>query len=210
METLKVEGIEGLNVEAENEEVKPSLEYQKLLLEERNRSLGEKARNLVKFGCFSQKQETKVDFAKYEKILQNKKFKGTYDLYLDLKTMELVFIAPLVENKEGEAAKAPYAYDLIITEAMDDESYKQVCHAAKNNLRTVAGVLHKASFIAYFAYAAVEIYLFIYHLVTSTSTSILDVIAGAFYATSAHIAALVLIIPVLLIAHILYKNYQEK
>ncbi len=210
METVKVEGLEGLDVEKKEEDVKASLEFEKLLKAERDRSFSEKARNLVKFGCFNQKQETKIDFSKYEKVLQNKKYKGLYDLYLDLETMSLVFIAPLVENKEGEAAKAPYAYDMIITEAMDDETYKLVCHAAKNNLSTTAGVLYKASFITFFVYLAFEIYLFIYHLVTSASSSFGDVLAGAFYATGTHIAALTIMLPLLFIIHIKYKKYKER
>jgi hypothetical protein len=58
METLKIEKEEEFELEDEiKEEIKPSLEYEKLLAEERDRADNEKARNLVKFGCFSQKQE---------------------------------------------------------------------------------------------------------------------------------------------------------
>ncbi len=211
MESLKVEEMEELEVEnTEVEEVKPVLEYEKLLKEERDRADKEKALNLIKFGCFNQKQETNLDFSNFEKILQNKKFKGVYDLYRNLETMELVFVAPLVEKSETETVKAPYAYDVITTEYMDEETYKMVCHAAKNNLRNMTTFLYYSSFVAYICYAATFLFLFIYHLITSSSSTFLDVVAGAFYATAPHIAALVLMIPVLFFVSVKYKKYKEK
>ena len=204
METLKVEKEEEFELEEETKvEIKPSLEYEKLLREERDRADSEKARNLVKFGCFNQKQESKLDFASYEKINQNKKFKGLYDLYRDLNTMELVFIAPLVEKGEAQPNKAPYAYDLIVTEYMDEETYNLVCHAAKNNLSNVVSVLYKATFISYFAFALLTLVLFVWNWIDSSF------IAAAF-AVGAYVSAAILGVPLLFLVAVKYRKYKER
>ena len=62
MEQLKVEELEEVEkddfVQPEEKKLK---EYQKLLLAENNRQAYEKAVNLVKFGCFEQKEETELE-----------------------------------------------------------------------------------------------------------------------------------------------------
>ena len=204
METLKIEKEEEFELEDEiKEEIKPSLEYEKLLAEERDRADNEKARNLVKFGCFSQKQESKLDFTKYEKIAQKKKFKGVYDLYRNLETMELVFIAPLVEQKENANKMAPYAYDVITLEYMDNETYEAVCHAAKNNLSNPISILYKASFIVYFVYVLFTLGVTIYNMIDSN-------FATAMFACGALIAGAIIVLPLLALLAIKYKNYKAK
>ena len=204
METLKIEKEEEFELEDEiKEEIKPSLEYEKLLSEERDRADNEKARNWVKFGCFSQKQESKVDFTKFQKIAQKKKFKGVYDLYRNMETMELSFIAPLVEQKENANKMAPYAYDVITLEYMDNETYEAVCHAAKNNIRSLISVLYKASFICYFIYLAFSLFVVVYNWIIS------DFLTMTF-AAGTYIAGAVLAIPLLFLISVKYKKYLEK
>ena len=78
---------------------------------------------MVNAGCFNQVEEPVIDFSKYTRIETGRKFRGLYNLYQNNETMELVFICPLVENNKGDVDEkknmAPYAYDCIITEAMN-------------------------------------------------------------------------------------------
>ena len=153
MEQQKVEELEAVEQETFTVKPEPKLqEYEKLLLAESNRQNYEKALNLVKFGCFEQRTETTVDFNKYIKI-EGRKFKGFYELYQNLETMELVFICPLVEEDkadlENKKEVAPYAYDCIFTNAMDEETYQLVKDAAKKNLTSKTKVLFILSFVAY-------------------------------------------------------------
>ena len=69
MEQNQFEMLEEVDKDLEvNVEPQPELkEYEKLLLEERNRKDFERAKNLVKAGCFEQKAEKKLDFSKLEK-----------------------------------------------------------------------------------------------------------------------------------------------
>ncbi len=204
METLKIEKEEEFELEDEiKEEIKPSLEYEKLLSEERDRADNEKARNLVKFGCFNQKQESKLDFTKFQKIAQKKKFKGVYDLYRNLDTMELTFIAPLVEQKENANKMAPYAYDVITLEYMDNETYEAVCHAAKNNISSFVSVLYKATYISYCVFALFSVFIFLYKWIGENfSTALL--LGGPLLGFT------VLALPILVLMTIKYKKYLEK
>ena len=141
MEQNQFEGLEEVEMaEVKNEEEVSNLkEYEKLLLAERDREDYDKALTLIKFGCFSQKEETTVDYTKLEKV-SSKKYKGLYTLYRDLEKMQLLFIAELVENNKGDEDERkdlkPYAYDVIYLEAMDEETYKAVVHAGRNNVST--------------------------------------------------------------------------
>lgn len=141
MEQNQFEGLEEVEMaEVKNEEEVSNLkEYEKLLLAERDREDYDKALTLIKFGCFSQKEETTVDYTKLEKV-SSKKYKGLYTLYRDLEKMQLLFIAELVENNKGDEDERkdlkPYAYDVIYIEAMDEETYKAVVHAGRNNVST--------------------------------------------------------------------------
>ena len=147
MEQNKFEGLEEVEVsEVKTEDEVQSLkEYEKLLLAERDREDNEKALNLIKFGCFSQKEETTVDFSKLEKITTPKKYRGLYTLYRNLDNMQLLFIAELIENNKGDEDERkdlkPYAYDVIYLETMDEETYEAVCHAGKNNVSSLLSKL---------------------------------------------------------------------
>ena len=114
------------DIEVDPKEVKKLKEYEKLLILERNRKDFEKAKSLIKFGCFEQKNETTIDFSKLELIDTPKKYRGLYQLYRDLETMQLLFVCPLVENNKGDIDERkdlkPYAYDVIYIENMDNEN----------------------------------------------------------------------------------------
>ena len=190
-------------------------EYEKLLLAENNRQLTEKAVNLVKFGCFTQKEEPVVDFSKYTRIDMAKKFKGLYNLYQDNETMELVFICPLVENNKGDTNEkkdmAPYAYDCIITEAMDEETYEMVKHAAKNNISGFIPALRIAAYVVYLVVALLGLFVFLdYFLLQVDTQGFNSALLGALYYCGIFTAADFIGIPLLLLMEIKYRKYKER
>lgn len=192
-------------------------EYEKLLLAENNRALAEKAINLVKYGCFSQKEEPVVDFSKYTRIDMAKKFKGLYNLYQDDETMELVFICPLVENNKGDTNEkkdmAPYAYDCIITEAMDEETYEMVKHAAKNNINGLIPVLRIAAYVAYLLVLALGVFMWLDNFlvaVDNQANNFNNAVVLSIYYTSGFFAADVLGLPLLALMEIKYRKYKER
>lgn len=216
MEQNKFDELEPVEVEKTTADNEVKLkEYEKLLLAEANRKLREKAEALVDMGCFDQVQEPVVDFNNYEHVNYGKKYKGVYSLYQNKTTMELVFICPLVENNKGDVEEnksmKPYAYDCIVTEAMDDETYEAVCHAAKNNLSSSVKVLYRASFVAFFVMLAVTAFVFIYNLITlSSSSGFFGALAGALFYSATLFAIDVIMLPLLVLISIRYKKYKEQ
>ena len=216
MEQNKIDELEPVEVEnTVNKEEKQLKEYEKLLLAENNRELREKAETLVNIGCFNQVQIPVIDFNDYEHINYGNKYKGIYNLYQNKNTNELVFICPLVENNKGDVdedrSMKPYAYDCIVTEAMDDETYEAVCHAAKNNLSSSVKVLYKSSFITFFVMLALTLFVLIYNLVTlSSSNGFFAALAGALYYSAIFFAIDVIMLPLLVLISIKYKKYKDQ
>ena len=197
------------------EEIKELKEYEKLLLEERYRADFEKAVNLIKFGCFQQKEETVVDFTKYEKIDNKKKYKGLYTLYRNTENMDLVFICPLIENNKGDVdenkAMKPYAYDVLYLETVDEETYQILCKAAKNNLKSSFQILYKAAFICYFVAIAITIYLIIWSLINYSKTyDFAMTVAYAFTNSASFLIIDTLGLPLLLLMSIKYNKYKDQ
>ena len=214
MEQNQFEGLEEIEQEKKVTNTEKELkEYEKLLLAENDREATEKAKNLVDFGCFSQKEVTTIDFNDYIYIKQNKKFKGRYELYQNKETLELVFVCPLVENNKGDVdenrAMKPYAYDCLFVEQMDEETYKAVCHAAKNNIRTKISVLYKTSFIVFFVLLAITLFNFIYNLITS-SGSFLAIVNAAIYYSAPYFIGVAIMVPLLVLISIKYKKYKDQ
>ena len=214
MEQNNFEELEAVEVE-EAVNTEPQLkEYEKLLIAEANREDYEKAVNLVKFGCFEQKQLQEVDFSVLEKIPAEKKFKGLYSLYRNLETMEMVFVCPLVENNKGDVEEnkdmKPYAYDCLIVEAVDNETYQMVCKAAKNNISNFTTVLYKGSFIAYAVLLAITCYTFIFNLISYYAQGLTTALALALFYSATFVAAAVISVPLLVLISIKYKKYKEQ
>ena len=215
MEQNKIDELEPVEVEntSSNNEVKLK-EYEKLLLAEANRKLREKAETLVGMGCFNQVQESVIDFNNYEHINYGNKYKGVYNLYQNKDTMELVFICPLVENNKGDVdedrSMKPYAYDCIVTEAMDDETYEAVCHAAKNNLSSSVKVLYRTSFVTFFVMLAITLFVLIYNLISLSANGFLAALAGALFYSSTFFAIDVIMLPLLVLISIKYKKYKDQ
>ena len=216
MEQNQFEGLE--EVEQEDgliPEASPELkEYEKLLLAESNRQLAEKAVNLVKFGCFSQKEEPTVDFSKFTRIDMAKKFKGLYDLYQNDETNELVFICPLIENNKGDLEEkknmAPYAYDCIVTDAMDEETYQMVCKAAKNNISRFIPALRILSYVIYLLFAVSGAVVWFSFFITNVDSNFAQTLGVSCLYASGFIAGDIIALPLLFLMEIKYRGYKEQ
>ena len=181
-------------------------EYEKLLILERNRKDLDKAKNLVKFGCFEQKQENTLDFDMLELIPLAKKYRGLYQLYRNVDTMQLLFVCPLVEDNKGDTDERkdlkPYGYDVIYLEVMDNETYQMVSKAAKNNLSNVVSFGYRASFIIYFIYCAFTLAYFIYNLIAA--------LFGAFYYSASYFVGFLVATPILVLLMMKYRKYKAE
>ena len=216
MEELKVETLE----EVEVEKIKPAdevvvLEYEKLLLAERNRADFAKAKNLVKFGCFTQKQETTLAFDKLEKISTGKKYRGLYDLYRDLDNMQLLFVAPLVENNKGDVDEnknmKPYGYDVLYLDPVDDETYEMVKVAYRRNNKTLVSVLYHAAFASFFSFVFVGLFVLVYVFVTALTTggySFLQALTTGFQSSGIFLGSALVSLPLLMLATLKFRKYK--
>ena len=218
MEQNQFEGLEEVEV-AEvkgEEEVKGLLEYEKLLLAERDRQDYEKALNLIKFGCFEQKEITSLDFNHLEKI-NSKKYKGLYTLYRNLDNMQLLFVAELVENNQGDEQNErkdlkPYAYDVIFFEIMDEETYQAVVHAGRNNVSSVLSKLVITADIAEIIVTALAVLAIIGSAIigadgkyTGFSLVVYVLINSATFIVGAALGAALLVL-----MHIRYNKYKDQ
>ena len=213
MEELKVEQLE----EVEVEEVKPEnevkvLEYEKLLMTERNRADFQKAKNLIKYGCFEQKQEKEIDFEKFEQIKTEKKYRGLYTLYRSLENMQLVFVAPLVENNKGDVDEnlnmKPYGYDVIYLDPVDEETYQMVKKAYVRNNITLLGVLYKASFITFIALVVLGLFVFGFIFANYVNTDFLYAVSNGLQGSGIYFAGALVALPLLVLMSIKYKKYK--
>lgn len=216
MEQNQFEGLEEVEMTDVKpvEEIKELKEYEKLLIIERDRSDFEKAINMIKFGCFLQKEETAIDFNKLEKVNSEKKFKGLYTLYRNIETMEFVFVCPLIENNKGDVdenkAMKPYAYDVLYVETVDEETYQILCKAAKNNLRTYHSVLYKAAFITYFVSVAITLYLIIWGMIFYSQNNFFAILGNIFNLSGPFFIIDILGLPLLLLMSIKYKKFKDQ
>ena len=188
-------------------------EYEKLLLVETNRKEAEKANNLIKFGCFEQKEVETLDFSTLELVEGAKPYKGCYKLYRNTKTYELLYVLELVEDNKGDDNErtdlAPYAYDVIYIEQMDAETYKMVSQAAKRNLPSLISRLYVTSWVLYFVNVAVALSMVLYTVFTSQNT-IFNTLMSAIYTIQTNINAAIIATPLLALLSIKYKSYKEE
>ena len=215
MEQNQFEGLEAIEQEEVKLNLKPELkEYEKLLLAEQERQLVEKARALLSYGCFTQKEETVLDFTIYSR-LETKKYKGKYDLYQYIETGELVWICPLIEagdDDDKEKVKKPYAYDCVIIDKMDEETYQEVVKAANHNLRSLASVCYKGGVIGYIVLLVFTLVVFINNIIGyfDAGNSFFNAIAGSINSTGVFFGFDVLIALVLVVVSIKFKKYKNQ
>ncbi|MBQ3253552.1 MAG: hypothetical protein IJA65_03260 [Acholeplasmatales bacterium] len=214
MEQNNVETLEEVEVtEMKNEEQIETLkEYEKLLIEESNRVAYEKAANLVKIGCFTQKQENEVDFTNLEQITTTKKYKGLYSLYRDLNTMQLIFVCPLVENNKGDQEEnknmKPYAYDVLYVEVMDEETYEMVLKANKNTSNLIP-ILTKVTVISYIVYAVFSLIAGCIFFVDGVSNGFMNGLLYLSLYSGALIAGAIITLPLVVLLLIKSKQYKD-
>lgn len=213
--------MENVNLEIEEQELdlveetkEPTLkEYQKLLIIENDRKDAEKALNLLKFGCFEQKEVETVDFSVLELVEGAKAYKGAYKLYRNTETYELLYVLPLVEDNKGDENErtdlAPYAYDVICIEQMDAETYSMVYQAAKRNLPTFISRLYVTSWVLYIINALIALVMILYTLFTSQNT-IMDTLTLVFFYFGPYLAGALVTMPLMVLLTIKYKKYKEE
>jgi hypothetical protein len=220
MEQNQFDGLEDIETQTikPEDEIVHQKEYEKLLKLEEDRKNFEAASNLVKFGCFEQKEVLPQDlnFAKLEKSSYEKKYNASYDLYKDLETGQLLFILPLVENNQGDSnedkSMKPYAYDVLFVEQMSEETYEKVLKAGRNNLNSFAKFLLVSSYVFAITNIVLSIFVFFGALIyqtTTTSSSVFASILTAFMYAAPLFAGVVISIPLVCVAYIQFKKYKE-
>ena len=219
MEQNQFEGLEDVEVQEIKpiNEIKVKKEYEKLLQLEADREDYDKAKNLINFGCFEQKevQPTEINFANLEKLDIEKKFKGVYDLYRVVDTNQLLFVQPLVENNKAEGVDTdmkPYAYDVLYIEEMDNDTYKKVLKAGRNNLKSLTRSLYGLSLAFLIVDFILSLFIFfavlIYQTTVSSSTFI-SAVQVSFLYSGPLIAGFIIALPLATIMRINYKRYTE-
>ncbi len=195
-------------------------EYEKLLLDERDRKDVEKALNLVKFGCFFQDVKNELNFNELEQIKMAKKYRGRFDLYRNKDTLELLLVCPLVEDNKGDADERkdlkPYAYDVIAIEQMDNEAYVMVCKAAKNNLKSSVRLAYRFSIVFYIINVVVAACIVLYNIFQGIGNGVEDfkafinLIFSTFYYSGTYITGVLVASPLIALMMIKYKKYKDQ
>lgn len=195
-------------------------EYEKLLMDERDRKDLEKAKNLVSFGCFAQETKNEINFNELEQIKMDKKYKGRFDLFRNKDSLELFFICPLVEDNKGDVDERkdlkPYAYDVIAVEQMDNEAYQMVCKAAKNNLKSGVRFAYKSSLVLYFVNVVISISLLLFNFFqgigngVETFKAFMSLIFSSLYYSSSFLVGVIVSTPLIVLMMIKYKKYKDQ
>ena len=183
-------------------------EFEKLLFEDFKRQECEKALLEVELGLFEQKEETSFDLTSYTKM-SSKKYKGLYDLYRNNESGELVYVCPLVENNEGAEDErkdmAPYAYDVLYLEYLNEENYEKVKKAGIHETSNVP-TLYVASWVAYFVLIALNITVIIFTFIQTGGFDFTTymLVAGAI------LGSFVISTCLLTLVSIKYHNYKDR
>jgi len=215
MEENKFEQLEEIETDLKVENTKKLMAYEELLIKEYNRSMLAKATNLINAGCFEQKEESTFDFTSYDYLKTEKSFKG-YKLYQNKENKSLVLIYPLVENNKGDVDERhdlkPYAYDVIYVDNMDDETYKNVMKAAKNNLDPKLNILYKTSLIGYIVYLALFVINFIFSLIYTFDQGITGatILTNILSMNAIWIVGFALSTPVLALLIMKFRKYKDQ
>ena len=106
---------------------------------------------------------------------------------------------------------APYAYDCIVTDAMDEETYQMVCKAAKNNISRFIPALRMAAYILYIATAVIGLLIGVSSfLLTIDANGFWKSLVSALNTVGVFIAAELLALPLLFLMEIKYRGYKEQ
>lgn len=199
-----------------NEGPKELLEYEKLLLEERNRIDYEHATALVKYGCFKQYDDPNFDFTNLELIKTKKLYKGVYRLYRNLDDLHLYFVCPLVEDNKGDAEAErkdlkPYSHNIIEIEYMDNETYNMVIKAARNNIGNMVTRFYIATLACYIVSAVITIFCLLFNLIqNSESYDLGNNLMLTFYYSAPYLVCLMILTPLIGIFTIYNRKYKKE
>ena len=194
-------------------------EFEKLLIAERDRKDYQKAVNLIKFGCFEQKELESIDFTQLQKV-NAKKYKGVYELYRNVETFDLFYIAELVENNKGDVDERPdlkpYAFDVIEIESMDEETYNHVFKSAKHNLSGLPDFFIKLANVMYWVLIAVTVIIFAYVLIEGLKNTpfsievLVSQLLNGLYTIMTLVGSIAIATPLMVLANIKYNNYKAE
>ena len=190
--------LEELHIEDANAKVKK--EYEKILIREQNRQKNVKAQNLVKLGCFEQKEEKSIDFSVLDKITYEKPFQKVYDLYEDRDGNMMYIFA----KTEGESAK-PYAYDVIYIETLSDEDYKKIYKASTFEGAGLAKGLYITTFVMWIVSIIITLSIIVYYL-ASGDYDFIDVLINSI----SYLFFIAIITSLLAITDVSYRKYIGK
>lgn len=217
MEQNNVEMLEEIeqDLAVAKEDIKPELkEYEKLLLEEKDRKDLEKALGLIGAGCFSEvENEPTLDFNKLELVPAKRKLKGLYDLYRNKETGDLLYVSALIEDNKGEdnvKEVKPYGYKVLYIESMDDATYELVMKAAKNNIKNGVSRTYKAAFVLYFVMIALTVVNMIYIFIQTLESGVLTALASIVYNCGIYFVGILLATILLVPVMIRYKKYKAE
>ena len=106
----------------------------------------------------------------------------------------------------------PYAYDVLFIEEMDNETYKKVLKAGRNNLKSLTRTLYGLSLAFLIVDFILSLFIFfavlIYQTTVSSATFISAVQVSFLYAGPL-IAGFIIALPLATIMRINYKRYTE-
>ena len=136
-----------------------------------------------------------------------------YSLFRKKDSNQLVFICPLVEDNKGDSDGerkdlAPYAYDVLYTDRMDEETYQMVLKAAKNNYRNAITILYKTSVVLYFVLIAVWLFELIFNFVNYVSNGVFMAFGMSLFYAATFFVGIVIATPLLALLSIKYKKYK--
>lgn len=196
---MQQETVDMEEIVIENSSAKTKKEYEKILRREENRQKNVKASNLVKLGCFEQKEEASLDFSKLDKITYGKPFQKIYDLYED-REGNLLYV---YGKTEEEGTKA-YAYDVIYLETVTDEEYKKLYKAHTFEGASFIKGLYITTFVLWIVSIVISLSIVIYYL--ASGTSFIDMLINSL----SYVFFIAIITALLAIVNTTYRKYIGK
>ncbi len=196
---MQQETVDMEEIVIENSSTRTKKEYEKILMREENRKKNVKASNLVKLGCFDQKEESTLDFSKLDKITYGKPFQKLYDLYEDREGNLLYVYA-----KTEEDGTKPYAYDVIYLETVSDEDYKKLYRAHTFEGASFIKGLYITTFVLWIVSIVIACSIIIYYL--ASGTSFMDMLINSL----SYVFFIAIITALLAITNTSYRKYIGK
>ena len=115
-------------------------------------------------------------------------------------------------SKDKDKVKKPYAYDCVIIDKMDEETYQEVIKAANHNLRSLASVCYKGGIIGYIVLLVFTVVVFINNIIGyfDAGNTFFNAIAGSINSTGVYFGFDVAIAFILVLVSIKYKKFKNQ